>query len=32
MAEAVIDALDSDTIFSGYFTVVTKTKIRQTRL
>jgi predicted nuclease of predicted toxin-antitoxin system len=32
MAKAVIDALDSDTIFSGYFTVVTKTKIRQTPL
>jgi predicted nuclease of predicted toxin-antitoxin system len=32
MAEAVIDVLGSDTIFSGYFTVVTKTKVRQTRL
>lgn len=32
MAEAVIEILNSDVIFPGYFTVVTKTKIRQTRL
>ena len=32
IVEAVINALDSDAIFSGYFTVVTKTNIRQTRL
>jgi predicted nuclease of predicted toxin-antitoxin system len=32
MAEAVIDALNSDTIFQGYFTVITKTRVRQMRL
>lgn len=32
MAEAVIEVLNSKMIFSGYFTVVTKTRIRQTRL
>lgn len=32
MAEAVIETLNSKMIFSGYFTVVTKTRIRQMRL
>lgn len=32
MAETVLETLNSDMTFLGYFTVVAKTKIRQTRL